>query len=170
MPQAIRAKRNDAFCSSVEHKLGIHASPTCIMVFGDEGGATGYLIGEEHKGLACMFTMMNNARLAVGLQGVAHRRAGLPARPRLCPRAAPGQEARSGARGGMSPIIEHPDIRRMLMEMRAKTIAARGLCYQLAEAIDRSHHESDIDRRRHAADLAALLTPRRQGLLHRHRQ
>ncbi|WP_413988787.1 acyl-CoA dehydrogenase [Labrys okinawensis] len=151
-------RRNDAFCSSVEHKLGIHASPTCVMVFGDEGGATGYLIGEEHKGLACMFTMMNNARLAVGLQGVA-----------IAERAyqhalAYARERRQGKsplwrEGGMSPIIEHPDIRRMLMEMRAKTVAARGLCYQLAEAIDRSHHESDIDKRRHAADLAALLTP-----------
>jgi acyl-CoA dehydrogenase len=152
------ARRNDAFCSSLEHKLGIHASPTCVMVFGDEGGAVGYLIGEEHKGLACMFTMMNNARLAVGLQGVA-----------IAERAyqhalAYARERRQGKsplwrEGGMSPIIEHPDIRRMLLEMRAKTVAARGLCYQLAEAIDRSHHETDVSKRKHAADLAALLTP-----------
>jgi acyl-CoA dehydrogenase len=150
--------RNDAFCSSLEHKLGIHASPTCVMVFGDEGGATGYLIGEEHKGLACMFTMMNNARLAVGLQGVAiaeraYQQAVAFARERRQGRSPRWRE------GAMSPIIEHPDIRRMLMEMRAKTVAARGLCYQLAEAIDRSHYEQDVDRRRHASDLAALLTP-----------
>lgn len=151
-------RRNDAFCSSLEHKLGIHASPTCVMVFGDEGGATGYLIGEEHKGLACMFTMMNNARLAVGLQGVAiaeraYQQAVAFARERRQGRSPLWRE------GAMSPIIEHPDIRRMLMEMRAKTVAARGLCYQLAEAIDRSHHEQDVDRRRYASDLAALLTP-----------
>jgi acyl-CoA dehydrogenase len=156
--QGIPGRRNDAFCSSLEHKLGIHASPTCVMVFGDEGGATGYLIGEEHKGLACMFTMMNNARLAVGLQGVAiaeraYQQAVAFARERRQGRSPLWRE------GAMSPIIEHPDIRRMLMEMRAKTVAARGLCYQLAEAIDRSHHEQDVDRRRYASDLAALLTP-----------
>ncbi|WP_448951463.1 acyl-CoA dehydrogenase [Labrys neptuniae] len=151
-------RRNDAFCSSLEHKLGIHASPTCVMVFGDEGGAIGYLIGEEHKGLACMFTMMNNARLAVGLQGVAI------AERSYQHALAYAKERRQGKSplwqsGGMSPIIEHPDIRRMLMEMRAKTVAARGISYQLAEAIDRSHHETDVDKRRHAADRAALLTP-----------
>ncbi|CAM5763668.1 acyl-CoA dehydrogenase [Labrys miyagiensis] len=151
-------KRNDAFCSGVEHKLGIHASPTCVMVFGDEGGATGYLIGEEHKGLACMFTMMNNARLAVGLQGVAiaeraYQQALAYARERRQGKSPLWRE------GPMSLIIEHPDIRRMLMEMRAKTVAARGLCYQLAEAIDRSHRESDVAKRRLSADLAALLTP-----------
>ena len=151
-------RRNDAFCSGLEHKLGIHGSPTCVMVFGDEGGAIGYLIGEEHKGLACMFTMMNNARLAVGLQGVA-----------IAERAyqhalAYARERRQGKSplwqsGGMSPIIEHPDIRRMLLEMRAKTVAARGISYLLAAAIDRSHHEADVDRRRQAANRAALLTP-----------
>ena len=67
--------RNDVRCAGIEHKLGIHGSPTCTMVFGDEGGAIGWLVGEENRGLACMFTMMNNARLAVGMQGVAHRRA-----------------------------------------------------------------------------------------------
>jgi len=151
-------RRNDAFCSGLEHKLGIHGSPTCVMVFGDEGGAIGYLVGEEHKGLACMFTMMNNARLAVGLQGVA-----------IAERAyqqalAYARERRQGKsplwqNGGMSPIIEHPDIRRMLLEMRAKTVAARGISYLLAAAIDRSHHETDVDRRRQAANRAALLTP-----------
>jgi acyl-CoA dehydrogenase len=151
-------RRNDAFCSGIEHKLGIHGSPTCTMVFGDEGGAIGYLLGEEHKGLACMFTMMNNARLAVGLQGVAiaeraYQHALAYARERRQGRSAQWQE------GGMSPIIEHPDIRRMLLEMRAKTVAARGLCYQLAEAIDRSHHEPDHATRKSALSRAALLTP-----------
>ena len=151
-------RRNDVACSGLEHKLGIHGSPTCTMVFGEQDGAVGYLVGEEHKGLACMFTMMNNARLAVGLQGVAIAE-------RACQQAiAYARERRQGrsagwSEGGMSPIIDHPDVRRMLMEMRAKTVAARGLCYRLAEAIDRSHREKDAARRRDATNLAALLTP-----------
>ena len=82
--------RNDVRAHSIEHKLGIHASPTCTMVFGDAGGATGFLIGEENRGMACMFTMMNQARLAVGLQGVAHRRARHAAGAGLCARAQAG--------------------------------------------------------------------------------
>src|ERR1700731_353605 len=107
--------RNDVRAHSVEHKLGIHASPTCTMVYGDHGGATGFLVGEEHRGLACMFTMMNQARLAVGLQGVAiaeraTQQALTYARERRQGRAAPAAEAGSG----MSPIIAHPDVKRML--------------------------------------------------------
>lgn len=151
--------RNDVRCSGIEHKLGIHASPTCSMAYGDKGGAIGWLIGEENRGLACMFTMMNNARLNVAVQGVA-----------IAERAyqqalAFAQERRQGAAldapkgAGMSPIIVHPDIRRMLMDMRAKTQAARALALMLAVALDRSHREKDEGRRKAAAERAAILTP-----------
>jgi acyl-CoA dehydrogenase len=150
--------RNDARCSGIEHKLGIHASPTCTMVFGDEGGAVGYLIGEENRGLACMFTMMNNARLGVGVQGVAvaersYQQALHYARERRQGRA-PGWSG-----DGMSPIVEHPDVRRMLLDMRARTEAARAICLLTAEALDRAKRETDPDRRKAAADRAAILTP-----------
>jgi acyl-CoA dehydrogenase len=145
--------RNDLRAHSVEHKLGIHGSPTCTMVYGDQGGATGYLVGEENRGLACMFTMMNLARLSVGLQGVAiaeraTQQALLYARERKQGRA-------TGASTGSSAIIEHPDVKRMLMNMRALTRAARSICYATASAIDRS---KGADAK--AADArAALLTP-----------
>ncbi|WP_332684014.1 acyl-CoA dehydrogenase [Bosea sp. (in: a-proteobacteria)] len=152
-------ERNDVRCSGIEHKLGIHASPTCSMAYGDKGGAIGWLIGEENRGLACMFTMMNNARLNVAIQGVA-----------IAERAyqqalAFAQERRQGIaldapKGApMSPIIVHPDIRRMLMEMRAKTQGARALALMLAAALDRSHRETDPARRKAAAERAAILTP-----------
>src|SRR5712691_4994633 len=121
--------RNDVRCPSIEHKLGIHGSPTCTLVYGDHGGAVGYLVGEENRGLACMFTMMNNARLAVALQGVgiaerATQQALGFARERKQGRA-------PGAAGtGASPIIAHPDVRRMLLTMRALTKAARAICYR----------------------------------------
>ena len=150
--------RNDARCHSIEHKLGIHGSPTCTMVYGDEGGATGWLVGEENRGLACMFTMMNNARLAVGLQGVA-----------IAERATQGalayaRERRQGRAAGStdegsSPIIAHADVRRMLMTMRALTKAARAICYATAVAIDTAHHALDEEARRAAHERASLLTP-----------
>jgi acyl-CoA dehydrogenase len=147
--------RNDVRAHSIEHKLGIHASPTCTMVYGDHGGATGYLVGEENRGLASMFTMMNLARLSVGLQGVgiaelATQQAFAYARERKQGRAA-------GASGGSSAIIEHPDVKRMLMTMRALTRAARSLCYATAGAIDRSHGDGDSAKASHGR--AALLTP-----------
>jgi acyl-CoA dehydrogenase len=150
--------RNDLRCHSVEHKLGIHASPTCTMIYGDNGGATGWLIGEENRGLACMFTMMNNARLAVGLQGVAiaeraYQQALAYANERRQGRA-PGQTIE-----GMSPIIAHPDVRRMLLTMKALTQAARSICLLTAEALDRSHRETDPAARKAASERAALLTP-----------
>ena len=150
--------RNDVRCHSIEHKLGIHASPTCTMVYGDAGGATGFLIGEENRGLACMFTMMNNARLAVALQGVAiaeraYQGALSYAKERRQGRApgAPGD--------GMSPIIAHPDVKRMLMTMKALTAAARCICYLTAEAIDRAHRSRDETARDIAQERASLLTP-----------
>jgi alkylation response protein AidB-like acyl-CoA dehydrogenase len=145
--------RNDARCHSVEHKLGIHGSPTCTMVYGDGGGATGWLVGEENRGLNCMFTMMNNARLAVGLQGVA-----------IAERAtqqayAYANERKQGRAGGNGAIINHADVRRMLLTMRALTRAARAICYATGAAIDGEHRAKDAAARKAAAERAALLTP-----------
>ncbi|MBO0718044.1 MAG: acyl-CoA dehydrogenase [Rhizobiales bacterium] len=151
--------RNDVRAHSVEHKLGIHGSPTCTMVFGDAGGATGFLIGEENAGMSCMFTMMNRARLAVGLQGVgiaecATQKALAYARERRQGRSAgPSDPSQSAA------IVAHPDVRRMLLTMRALTQAARAVCYATALAIDRSERESNEAKREAAHAQASLLTP-----------
>ncbi len=150
--------RNDVRAHSIEHKLGIHGSPTCTMVLGDNGGATGYLIGEENAGMACMFTMMNRARLAVGLQGVgiaerATQQAIAYARERRQGRI-PGMPAKESA-----PIIAHPDVKRMLMTMRALTQAARSICYVTALALDRAERGADKAARAAAHARASLLTP-----------
>src|SRR5437868_6898090 len=150
-------RRNDARAHSIEHKLGIHASPTCTMVYGDAGGATGFLIGEENCGMVCMFTMMNQARLSVALQGVAiaeraTQQALAYARERKQGRA-PSTES------GASPIIAHPDVKRMLLTMRALTRAARALSYATAVALDRAQRGPDEAARRSAHERASLLTP-----------
>jgi alkylation response protein AidB-like acyl-CoA dehydrogenase len=158
--------RNDVFCSGLEHKLGIHGSPTCTMIYGDgfggaEPGAVGWLIGEENKGLACMFTMMNNARLAVGIQGVALAEAATQhalsyARERTQGKA-PGWQGK-----GMSPIIEHPDIARMLLTMKAMTQGARAIAFVCAHAVDRAHASAgagDSQAARHWQERSSLLTP-----------
>jgi acyl-CoA dehydrogenase len=150
--------RNDVRAHSIEHKLGIHGSPTCTMVFGDRGGATGFLIGEENVGMACMFTMMNRARLAVGLQGVgiaerATQQATAYARERRQGRVA-GMPAKE-----MAPIIAHPDVKRMLITMRALTQAARSICYATALALDRAERSTDKTAREAAHARASLLTP-----------
>jgi 3-(methylthio)propanoyl-CoA dehydrogenase len=145
--------RNDLRCVSIEHKLGIHASPTCVMSYGDEGGATGWLIGPEHGGMRAMFTMMNNARLNVGLQGVgiaerATQRAIDYALGRV-------QSARAGAASREAVAIhEHPDVRRMLLRMRALTSGARALAYYAFGQVDRSR-AGDAQ----AGMRADLLTP-----------
>ncbi|HEX2727688.1 MAG TPA: acyl-CoA dehydrogenase, partial [Beijerinckiaceae bacterium] len=149
--------RNDVRCHSIEHKMGIHGSPTCTMVYGDQGGAVGWLVGEENRGLACMFTMMNNARLAVGLQGVAVAER---ATQQALAYARERRQGRAGAAGdGMSPIIAHPDVQRMLMTMKALTAAARAICYMTAEAIDRADRAGDGAARKAAHERASLLTP-----------
>jgi alkylation response protein AidB-like acyl-CoA dehydrogenase len=142
--------RNDVRAYSVEHKLGIHASPTCTMVYGDKGGATGFLVGEEHKGMACMFTMMNRARLAVGLQGVAI------AERAMQQAFAYARERKQGAAGA---IIHYPDVKRMLLTMRGLTGAARALCYATGVAIDHSLREKTEEARKTAHERASLLTP-----------
>src|SRR6201986_454060 len=150
--------RNDIYASGIEHKLGMHAAPTCTMTMGDHGGAIGYLIGEENRGMQCMFTMMNQARLGVGLEGVgiadrAYQQALAFAQERRQGRAVgkPGNEA--------DPIIVHPDVKRMLMQMRALTAAARTICYATAVALDVSMRAKDAKVRSAAAARAALLTP-----------
>ncbi|MFC7051424.1 acyl-CoA dehydrogenase [Hansschlegelia quercus] len=148
--------RNDLVCAGIEHKLGIHGSPTCTMVFGEGEGAIGYLVGEENRGLACMFTMMNNARLAVGLQGVAIAERATQAA------LAYAHERRQGRSGGSlspSPIVAHPDVRRMLMTMRALTAAARGICYRAAVELDRANRATDDVERKAAHERASLLIP-----------
>ncbi|WP_210396612.1 acyl-CoA dehydrogenase C-terminal domain-containing protein [Motiliproteus sediminis] len=148
-------ERNDVKAVSLEHKMGIHASPTCVMSFGDEGGAIGYLVGEENKGIACMFTMMNNARLGVGLQGVAiadraYQHAVTYARERV-------QSPAPGTREA-GPIIKHPDVRRMLLTMRSLTEAARALTYVAHAGLDYEHAGSDEQKAAQKARVA-LLTP-----------
>ena len=155
-------ERNDVFCSGLEHKLGIHASPTCTMIYGDgfEGakpGAIGWLIGEENKGLACMFTMMNNARLAVGMQGVAV--AETATQKALAYANERRQGKASGYDGtGMAPIIHHPDVQRTILTMRALTQMARAISYSCAHAMDFAR-VSDGDDAAHWRDRANLLTP-----------
>ncbi len=150
--------RNDLRCVSLEHKLGIHASPTCVMSFGDEGDCVGYLIGEENRGMRYMFTMMNNARLAVGLQGVSvAERATQHALSYAVDR-------QQGRHPGMAAdqsvaIIEHADVRRNVMTMRAYTEAVRALVYLTGEAIDLSHSHPDADIRDANRNLVELLTP-----------
>lgn len=156
-PNAI-ASANDVNCVSIEHKLGIHASPTCVISYGDNDGAVGYLIGEEHDGMRCMFTMMNLARLSVGLEGVAIAERAYQQALAYAHERRQGRALGAPA-GEMSKIVEHPDVRRMLLDMRASTSAMRGLAYRNAEAIDRSTHSSDSAARQAADERAALLTP-----------
>ncbi|MFQ5660426.1 MAG: acyl-CoA dehydrogenase [Gammaproteobacteria bacterium] len=155
-PNGTPGERNDVHPVSIEHKLGIHASPTCVMSYGDRGGAVGYLVGKEHNGIACMFTMMNHARLAVGLQGLsiserAYQQALGFARERVQGRIAKKKERVT--------IIHHPDVRRMLMMMKAGTEAMRALCYVTASSLDYSHHAIDKALAQKHSELFLLLTP-----------
>jgi alkylation response protein AidB-like acyl-CoA dehydrogenase len=157
-PGGSLGERNDIRCVSIEHKLGIHASPTCVLAYGDQKGAIGYLVGEENRGLEYMFTMMNHARLAVGVEGVAigeraYQHALEYARTRVQGRAL-GQ--RSGDR---VTIIHHPDVRRMLMSMRAQNEAMRALAYFAAATLDKARHHPDPAEKRRSQGLLDLLTP-----------
>lgn len=150
--------RNDLRCVSIEHKLGIHASPTCVMSYGDNGGAIGYLIGRENEGLACMFTMMNAARHAVGMEGYslserAYQHALSYARSRV-----QGKVMLAGP-GGSVGIINHPDVRRMLMDMRSRTEAMRMLGLEAACSYDLARHADDSAVRAGCEARGALLTP-----------
>jgi len=133
-------QRNDVKAVGVEHKLGIHCSPTCTMAFGDNGGAVGYLVGPENQGLMCMFSMMNNARLSVGHQGVS---VGERAYQQAVDYAAQRVQGRVQGVDGRAPIIHHADVKRMLLQMRAQVEAGRALSiYTIAEE-DRSKHHAD---------------------------
>ncbi|TGQ34314.1 MULTISPECIES: acyl-CoA dehydrogenase [unclassified Mesorhizobium] len=154
--------RNDVFCSGLEHKLGIHASPTCTMIYGDgfEGvtpGAIGWLVGEENKGLACMFTMMNNARLAVGMQGVAVAESATQKALTYANDRRQGKAA-SYDGAGMAPIVHHPDVQRNLLTMKALTQIARAISYSCAHAMDRARVSAGDDAK-HWQERANLLTP-----------
>ena len=148
-------ERNDLACTTIEPKLGIHGSPTASMSFGDRGGAIGYLVGEPHQGLACMFTMMNHARLNVGLEGVGvAERAYQHARSYALERVQ-GKPALAGS----ATIVGHPDVRRMLMDMKARTEAMRALAYFCAGQMDRAAGHPDARERADALALVGLLTP-----------
>jgi len=149
---------NDLRCVSLEHKLGIRGSPTAVMSMGDDGGAIGYLIGEENRGLEMMFTMMNTARLAVGLQGV-----GIGDRAYQQARSYAFERIQGRALGESAPdpvaIARHPDVQRMLLTMKAETEAARALAYVTAATLDRARHHPDGQTRARCQRRVDLLTP-----------
>jgi len=161
--------RNDAWCVSIEHKLGIKASPTAVLQFGDQGGAgldgpgaIGTLIGEENRGLEYMFIMMNAARYAVGIQGIAiaeraYQKAAAFAKERVQSRPVDGSVA------GSATIIHHPDVRRMLMTMRAYTEGCRAMAIVAAAAFDAAHHDPDVDSRKQNQAFYEFLVPLVKG-------
>lgn len=154
--------RNDVHCVSIEHKMGIKASPTAVLQYGDHGGAVGYLVGEENRGLEYMFIMMNAARYGVGMQGIgvserAYQRAVQYARDRVQSRPVDGSVAGSAA------IIHHPDVRRMLMTMRATTEACRAMATTAAAAYDAAHHHPDAEVRKANAEFYEFMVPLVKG-------
>ncbi|WP_399684267.1 acyl-CoA dehydrogenase [Xenophilus sp.] len=154
--------RNDVHCVSIEHKLGIKASPTAVLQYGDHGGAVGYLVGEENRGLEYMFIMMNAARYAVGVQGIAvaeraYQHAAAYAKERVQSRPVDGSVAGSAA------IVHHPDVRRMLMTMRALTEGCRAMATVAAAAYDAAHHHPDADARRQNQAFYEFLVPLVKG-------
>ena len=151
-------ERNDVRCVSIEHKMGIHASPTAVLAFGDGGGAIGYLVGEENRGLEYMFIMMNEARFGVGVQGLAvadraYQLALAWAKDRV-----QGKDA-TAPKGPSVPIIRHPDVRRMLMSMKSRVEAMRALAYVVAAMIDQAHRAPDEAARASAHAGVDLLIP-----------
>ena len=154
--------RNDVHCVSIEHKMGIKASPTAVLQYGDHGGAVGFLVGEENRGLEYMFIMMNAARYAVGVQGVAiaeraYQKAVTFSRDRVQSRPVDGSMKTS------APIIHHPDVRRMLMTMRAYTEGCRAMATVAAAAYDASHHHPDADTRKDNLAFYEFLVPLVKG-------
>jgi 3-(methylthio)propanoyl-CoA dehydrogenase len=154
--------RNDVHCVSIEHKMGIKASPTAVLQFGDNGGGVGYLVGQENRGLEYMFIMMNAARYAVGVQGIAiaersYQRAVQYARDRVQSRPVDGSLPAAG------PIIHHPDVRRMLMTMRAYTEGCRAMAATAAAAYDASHHHPDAEVRKQNLAFYEFMVPLVKG-------
>jgi 3-(methylthio)propanoyl-CoA dehydrogenase len=154
-----KGARNDVVCAGLEHKMGIHASPTCVMNYGERGGATGYLVGGANEGMARMFTMMNAARLGVGIQGVGLAEAAFQKALSYAKERRQGRLAGSRDRKESVLIIEHPDVRRMLMTMKALTEATRALCYANAMAIDTALHSKDAAEAAKAKARGELLIP-----------
>ncbi len=155
-------QRNDVRCVSIEHKLGIKASPTAVLQFGDEGGATGYLVGQENRGLEYMFIMMNAARYAVGVQGIAiaeraYQKAVAYAKDRVQSRPV------DGSMNASAPIIHHPDVKRMLMTMRAYTEGCRAMASVAAAAYDAAHHHPDPEVRRQNQAFYEFMVPLVKG-------
>jgi alkylation response protein AidB-like acyl-CoA dehydrogenase len=151
--------RNDVQCVSIEHKLGIHASPTAVLAYGDQGGAIGHLVGQENRGLEYMFIMMNLARFSVGLEGVgiaerAYQRATTYAKERVQGRAVGAEES-----GGTATIIQHPDVRRMLLSMKAQIEAERALAYVTAAALDNAQAHPDAEARKRHQAFVDLMIP-----------
>ncbi len=154
--------RNDVQCVSIEHKMGIKASPTAVLQYGDQGGAVGYLVGQENRGLEYMFIMMNAARYAVGVQGIAiaeraYQKAVQYAKDRVQSRPVDGSIAAS------APIIAHPDVKRMLMTMRAYTEGCRALAAGAAAAFDAAHHHPDAEVRKQNAAFYEFMVPLVKG-------
>ena len=154
--------RNDAHCVSIEHKMGIKASPTAVLQFGDHGGAVGYLVGQENRGLEYMFIMMNAARYAVGVQGIAiaeraYQKAVAYAKDRVQSRPVDGSIHAS------APIIHHPDVKRMLMTMRAYTEGCRAMATVAAAAYDAAHHHPDAEVRKENAAFYEFMVPLVKG-------
>jgi alkylation response protein AidB-like acyl-CoA dehydrogenase len=161
-PDGSLGERNDAHCVSIEHKLGIKASPTAVLQFGDHGGAVGYLIGQENRGLEYMFIMMNAARYQVGVQGIgiaerAYQKAVAYARERIQSRPVDGSQPGSAA------IIHHPDVRRMLMTMRAYTEGCRALAIVAAAAYDAAHKHPDAEVRKQNQAFYEFMVPLVKG-------
>ena len=149
--------RNDAYCVSIEHKLGIHASPTCVMAYGDNGGAVGYLLGEPNRGLEYMFIMMNEARLGVGLQGIA---LGERAYQQALGYARERKQGRDAVTGeALVTIDKHPDIRRMLMLMKCRVEACRAMAYFTSGLLDRAHAVTDPEEKKRQLWLAEFMIP-----------
>ena len=154
--------RNDVYCVSIEHKMGIKASPTAVLQYGDHGGAIGYLVGEENRGLEYMFIMMNAARYAVGVQGIAiadraYQKAVQYANDRVQSRPVDGSVK------GPATIIHHPDVRRMLMTMRALTEGCRAMASTAAAAYDAAHHHPDAEVRKQNAAFYEFMVPLVKG-------
>jgi hypothetical protein len=161
-PDGSLGQRNDVHCVGIEHKLGIKASPTAVLQYGDHGGAVGYLVGQENRGLEYMFIMMNSARFAVGVQGIAMaeratQKAVQFAKDRVQSRPVDGSLPSSG------PIIHHPDVKRMLMTMRAYTEGCRAMATVAAAAYDASHHHPDVEVRKQNLAFYEFLVPLVKG-------
>ncbi len=161
-PDGSPGARNDVHCVSIEHKMGIKASPTAVLQYGDGGGATGFLVGEENRGLEYMFIMMNAARYAVGVQGIAiaeraYQKAAAYAKERVQSRPV------DGSMGSAAPIVHHPDVRRMLLTMRALTEGCRAMASVAAAAYDAAHHHPDAAARKDNAAFYEFLVPLVKG-------